>query len=102
MSSNTTPTPAVNRGVLYVSLGSPVRSDGSQQFPSVERAATITEVDPFDPNRVGLAVLNPTGLFFHPLAAGGSVYDPTGTIGGSWHWPNCTPHMPVPAEGEDG
>lgn len=41
---------------------------------------------------VGLCVLNPTGLFFHSLANGGSTHDADegGTGGyapGSWHWP---------------
>lgn len=73
-----------------MSLGSPVREDGTQAFPPACRAAIVTEVDPQDPDRVGLCVLNPTGQFFHPLAAGGSVYhdetDP-GDPSGTWHYP---------------
>lgn len=80
-------TPSVGRAVHYVSLGTPLRSDGSQAFPSQCRAATVTEVDADDPGRVGLAVTNPTGTFFHPLSAGGSVYADCGQVGGSWHWP---------------
>lgn len=93
--------PSVGRVVHYVSHGTPIRADGSQAFQSQCRAADITEVDPENPNRVGLMVKNPTGLFFHSLADGGSEFhggdfgaDHNGdTItdvsyhGGSWHWP---------------
>ena len=91
--------PSVGRMVHYVSHGSPVRADGTQAFASRCRAAIITEVD--DPNganadlgRVGLCVTNPTGLFLHSLADGGSRYadddqrDGFGQLpGGTWHWP---------------
>ncbi|NDK24629.1 hypothetical protein FSY75_09105 [Streptomyces sp. TR1341] len=80
--------PTVGRTVHYVSHGTPLRSDGSQAFPPACRAAIVTEVDPEQPGRVGLQVVNPTGHFFHPLDAGGSVYDETGAqLGGTWHWP---------------
>ncbi|MFE4336079.1 hypothetical protein ACFRQM_44005 [Streptomyces sp. NPDC056831] len=80
--------PSVGRIVHYVSHGTPVRGDGSQAFAPACRAAVVTEVDGDDPGRVGLAVLNPTGQFFHPLAAGGSVPSEAGAmLGGSWHWP---------------
>lgn len=70
------PLPDVGEIVHYVSHGTPVREDGSQAYPSVCRAAIVTEVtaDPRDSDEeqmVGLAVQNPTGQFFHPLAAGG-------------------------------
>ncbi|MFD9422319.1 MULTISPECIES: hypothetical protein [unclassified Streptomyces] len=81
------PAPTVGRTVHYVSHGTPVRSDGSQEFPPSCRAAIVTEIDPEDPGRVGLAVLNPTGQFFHPLSAGGCVRADEGRVGGSWHWP---------------
>lgn len=84
-------TPTVGRSVHYVSHGTPVRSDGTQEYPSVCRAATVTEVDPDQPERVGLEVHNPTGLFFHPLAAGGCMQDEPEAgrrpRGGTWHWP---------------
>lgn len=83
-------TPAVNGRVLYVSHGTPVREDGSQAYRAVSRAATITELDPDDPFRVGLAVTNPTGLHFRPLSEGGSLYDASGTTAGSWHWAECS------------
>lgn len=83
--------PSVGRIVHYVSHGTPTRADGTQAFQSACRAAVVTEVDPFDPDRVGLAVLNPTGQFFHSLAAGGCAHnDPARTAeyrGGTWHWP---------------
>lgn len=108
--------PSVGRIVHYVARGS---ADG--QFPVACRAAVITEVDAGTPQRsgggrVGLAVLNPTGIFLHSLAAGGCEYDDgaqtpgaadcpnpeihgnplrycpcgwreAGLVGGTWHWP---------------
>lgn len=83
--------PAVGASVHYVSRGS---LDG--KFPPTCRAATVTEVDPIDPNRVGLYVVNPTGLFFYPLDAGGCMREqlgertvegkPAPPTGGTWHW----------------
>ncbi len=75
--------PTVNRAVHYVSHGTPVREDGTQAFAAACRAATVTEVDG---ETVGLCVINPTGLFFHPLADGGVVYDEDRGPG-TWHWP---------------
>lgn len=99
--------PSIGRVVHYVSRGS---VDG--QYPPTCRAATITEVDrelvvdfyrsPGSVPNVGLAVTNPTGVFFQSLADGGSWFDegarPEGDldspccggrryVGGSWHWP---------------
>jgi hypothetical protein len=89
--------PSVGRVVHYVSPGTPVRADGTQAFTAQCRAAIVTEVgDPdgadADLGRVGLCVLNPTGQFFHALAAGGCRYadEPDGSgrmPGGTWHWP---------------
>ncbi len=108
--------PSVGRIVHYVSHGTPVRPDGSQAFTSRCRAAFVTEVDPHDPDRIGLTAINPTGMFFHPLAAGGCKRDDGAEqpgapdcpnreshgspfrycacgwaeatlIGGTWHWP---------------
>ena len=92
--------PSVGRIVHYVSHGTPVREDGTQAYTSQCRAADITEVDP-NASRVGLMVKNPTGLFFHSIADGGSDHDPgvrrTDLVGwscdglhhqrGTWHWP---------------
>lgn len=87
--------PSVGRIVHYRSHGTP-----GGEYKAECRAAIVTEVgDPdgadADFNRVGLAVLNPTGIFLHSLVAGGCKYDP-GTendhnpvaySGGTWHWP---------------
>ncbi|MEU1815122.1 hypothetical protein ABZ543_07985 [Streptomyces roseifaciens] len=82
------PQPAIGRDVHYVSHGTPLRSDGSQEYPAACRSAKITEVDPNDPGRVGLMVFNPNGPTSYPLAGGGSVYAITGaSLGGTWHWP---------------
>jgi len=88
--------PAIGRWVHYVARGS---ADGA--FAPACRAAMVTEVDD-NGDLVGLLVANPTGLFFHPLAAGGCAHHagdvgPThngDTItdlsypGGTWHWPD--------------
>lgn len=107
-------TPSVGRFVHYVSYGTP-----GGEYTSQCRAAIITEVDPADSSRVGLCVLNPTGQFFHPLAAGGCSHDDGAETpgvpdcpdafahgnpfrycacdwgeatfkGGTWHWPERT------------
>ncbi|MCX4470470.1 hypothetical protein OOK41_09140 [Micromonospora sp. NBC_01655] len=83
--------PSVGRIVHYVSHGTPPRSDGTQAFASECRAAIVTEVTvhPDADGTVGLAVLNPTGMFFNrevPHAedkAAGDAEHP----GGTWHWP---------------
>jgi hypothetical protein len=82
-------TPSVGRIVHYVSRGS---ADG--KFPSVCRAAVITEVNTDLSNRevASLCVLNPTGMFFDerlPFREPGFDTDrlkPT-YVGGTWHWP---------------
>lgn len=84
------PKPSVGRAVHYVSHGS---ADGT--YGKRCRAATVAEVDQIDPELVGLAVLNPTGLFFKPISDGGCHYQdpgnnvpsPAGADGGTWHWP---------------
>jgi hypothetical protein len=82
----------VGRIVHYVSHGTPILPDGSQTYTSQCRAALVTQVwvtdnDQAEPTTtVGLAVLNPTGMFFHEtveLDEGGSG----GYTGGTWHWP---------------
>lgn len=74
--------PSISRDVHYVSYGTP-----GGEYPSVCRTAKVTEVDPNDPARVGLVVLNPTGFFFHPLSDGGSYHNEVDHVGGTWHWP---------------
>lgn len=74
--------PSVGRVVHYVSRGS---ADGA--FPSVCRAAVVTEIEPglpgIDPDRVGLCVLNPSGMFFDQ----GIRQNEDAKPGGTWHWP---------------
>lgn len=79
--------PTVNRQVHYVSAGS---ADG--KYPSVCRAATITEVseastEHAEEGRVGLMVVNPTGIHFRPLSEGGAVNDEETKAPYTWHWP---------------
>ena len=108
--------PSVGRIVHYVSYGTP-----GGEFPKACRAAIVTEVELGVPEslggeRVGLAVLNPTGISLHSLEAGGCKYhdgvetpgDPScpnrqqhgnpfrycgcgwqeaEQVGGTWHWP---------------
>lgn len=86
--------PSIGRIVHYVSHGTPVRPDGTQAFHAECRAAVITEVGDYpegisEADRsniavpVGLAVLNPTGMFFQR----GAMQSELGHEGGSWHWP---------------
>lgn len=87
MAAHQTPTrPRIGETVHYVSHGTPPRADGSQAFPPACRAAVVSEADPADPGRLGLVVLNPTGHFFHSLAAGGCSYDDGGETPGT---PGC-------------
>jgi len=86
--------------VRYVSHGTPPREDGSQTFPPADRAAVITEVG--SAGVVGLMVMNPTGLFFHPLASGGVPYDAAGKLPGTWHWPEVADQAPVFSAPESG
>lgn len=91
--------PSVGRVVHYVSHGTPVREDGTQAFTKQCRAAIVTEVGEWPEGKtsdearrniavpVGLAVFNPAGMFFHPLAAGGCMQSELGHEGGTWHWP---------------
>jgi hypothetical protein len=81
--------PSVNQAVHYVSAGS---ADG--RYPSICRAATITETPDPDDERgeqgfVGLMVINPTGIHFRPLSEGGALYaDADGGLKPyTWHWP---------------
>lgn len=83
--------PSVGRVVHYVSHGTPVRPDGSQEFTSECRAAIVTEVPWPDDLEVGdsvkLAVLNPTGMFFAPTAYPHAEPVEGELQGGTWHWP---------------
>lgn len=81
------PDPSVGHVAHYVSQGTPVRDDGTQAFTSECRAAIITEVAGDPAQSVGLAVLNPTGMFFNRAVP----FDESGHAGGSWHWPERVP-----------
>lgn len=74
--------PSVGRIVHYVSYGTP-----GGEYTSECRAAVITEVlNPGDPDigeTVGVAVLNPTGIFLNR----GIEHDEDERTGGTWHWP---------------
>ncbi|MFF9279501.1 hypothetical protein [Streptomyces griseosporeus] len=84
--------PRVGEIVHYVSHGTPPRADGSQAFTPACRAAIVTEADRASTDRVGLAVLNPTGTFLHSLAAGGCSYDPGGETPGAADCPDREVH----------
>lgn len=69
--------PSVGRIVHYVSYGTP-----GGEYASECRAAVVTETDTSD--TVGLAVLNPAGMFFNRTV----THDESGGyVGGTWHWP---------------
>jgi len=74
-------TPSVGRIVHYHSYGTP----GGEYLPEA-RAAIITEVqpgaEPGDGPLVGLAVLNPTGVFFNQFVRFSEEPKP-----GHWTWP---------------
>ncbi len=76
--------PSVGRVVHYVAYGTP-----GGEFPAgICRAAIITQVLQVDgEERVGLAVLNPTGIFFN-VSVPQSEGIPTP---GTWHWPEYVP-----------
>lgn len=67
--------PTVGQIVHYVSYGS-----AGGKYARECRAAIVTEINP---NDIGLAVLNPTGLFFDRQIRQ-SEQEHTG---GTWHWP---------------
>jgi hypothetical protein len=69
--------PSIGRIVHYVSYGTP-----KGEYESTCRAAVVTQVAE-NPRVVGLAVLNPTGMFFHEACAQSEEIH----AGGSWHWP---------------
>lgn len=83
------PKPSVGRIVHYQAYGTP-----GGEFPSVPRAAVISEVGPTPgedrPENagamlVGLVVLNPTGLFFNR-----NVHYSAEPKPGCWSWPPRT------------
>lgn len=73
--------PTVGRSVHYQAYGTP-----GGEYPSVPRAATITQVVPSGVEggvpTVGLAIFNPTGMFFNPDVPYSETPKP-----GHWNWP---------------
>lgn len=71
--------PTVGRIVHYVSYGS-----AGGKFPKTCRAALVTEVSAQrSDDQIGLAVLNPTGVFFDRQVR----QSEDDHKGGTWHWP---------------
>lgn len=101
--------PSVGRIVHYVSYGTPGGEYGKEC-----RAAVVTEVD--TSTTVGLAILNPTGMFFNrtvtfhsgkgqparldcpqphengPHRYCGCGWTEDAYMGGTWHWPERVDH----------
>ena len=80
--------PSVGRIVHYVSYGTPGGEYGKEC-----RAAIVTQVNGTgadEHERIGVAVLNPSGMFFHDDLP---ELDPAvhGYKGGTWHWPEREP-----------
>jgi hypothetical protein len=95
--------PYVGLGVHYVSHGSPRRDDGSQDYPSVCRAATVTVLRDTEVRRwagsepqelgactVGLAVLSEGGLLFADAQQDEDTF-----AGGTWHFMGNGPRCPL-------
>lgn len=85
--------PSVGRIVHYVSYGTPGGEYGKEC-----RAAIVTQVNgpgADEHERVGVAVLNPSGMFFHEDLP---ELDPAvyGYRGGTWHWPEREPQGESP------
>lgn len=72
------PEPSVGRIVHYVSYGTP-----GGEYTSQCRAAIVTEAQRGDSDLIGLAVLNPEGMFFNRYVPQSQAEH----RGGSWHWP---------------
>lgn len=68
-------TPTVGRIVHYQAYGTP-----GGEYASVPRAAVVTQVG--EGGAVGLAILNPTGMFFNPSVPFSEEPRP-----GFWGWP---------------
>jgi hypothetical protein len=76
--------PSIGRVVHYVSYGTP-----GGEYTRQCRAAIVTEVHPSPdgPETVGLAVLNPEGMFFNRICR----HSEAARDGGTWHWPERVP-----------
>lgn len=91
--------PTIGRIVHYVAYGTP-----GGEYPKACRAAVVTKVNvPITDVAVGLAVLNPTGMFFNqhvPMDTGSGssdgLCDGLDHAGGTWHWPaHCAAGTPL-------
>lgn len=71
--------PTVGRIVHYQSYGTP-----GGEYQAEPRAAVVTQVSTTS-DYVGLAILNPTGMFFNPAVPYADVPTP-----GHWNWPPRT------------
>jgi hypothetical protein len=85
--------PSIGRIVHYVSYGTPNGEYGKEC-----RAAIVTQVNgrgADERERIGVAVLNPSGMFFHEDLP---ELDPAvhGHQGGTWHWPEREPSSTAP------
>lgn len=69
--------PSVGRIVHYMARGS---LDG--RYPPVCRAAIIAGLNRTTAQLVDIAVINPTGMFFHENCLFDETNEP-----GTWHWP---------------
>lgn len=69
---------SVGRTVHYRSYGTP-----GGEYSAQCRAAIVTQIDATNSDVIGLAVLNPAGLFFNEE----TPYDADASTGGTWHWP---------------
>jgi hypothetical protein len=94
--TTTEPRVRIAQHVHYTSYSTP-----GGEYGKACRAAIVTELDdgtpdaPGDRDLIGLAVVNPTGLFFRSIADGGCRHDgvslpkiepgPSGRVGGTWH-----------------
>lgn len=76
--------PSIGRIVHYQAYGSP-----NGEHKSEPRAAVITQVLTTETGaittEVGLAILNPTGMFFNPIVPYSETPKP-----GHWNWPPRT------------
>jgi len=70
--------PDIGSIVHYQAFGTP-----GGEYKSVPRAAIVTQIG--EGGAVGLAILNPTGMFFNPSVQ----YDADGKPG-TWRWPPRT------------
>ena len=80
--------PSVGRIVHYVSYGTPGGEYGKECRAAIVTQANGPGADQHE--RVGAAVLNPSGMFFHEDLP---ELDPAvhGYRGGTWHWPEREP-----------